>query len=97
MGKIIELGKTDEIFFNPYHPYTKALLSAIPEPDPEVELKRERIILSGELHGYLNPPSGCHFHPRCPISTKDCSKLRPQIKNIHESNHFVACIKVEGY
>jgi oligopeptide transport system ATP-binding protein len=97
MGKIIELGKTDEIFFNPYHPYTKALLSAIPEPDPDVELKRERIILSGELPGYLNPPSGCHFHPRCPISTTDCSKLRPKIKNIHKSNHFVACIKVEGY
>ena len=74
LGKIVEIADRNEIYQNPLHPYTKALLSAVPIPDPVVDAQRERIILSGEVPSPLNPPSGCVFHPRCPNPTKECSE-----------------------
>ena len=94
LGRIVETSDTEKIFTNPKHPYTQALLSAVPEPDPNIELKRERIILEGELPSNINPPSGCHFHPRCPIAIEECSNIRPLLKSIDTNNHHVACIRV---
>ena len=74
LGKIVEIADRNEIYQNPLHPYTKALLSAVPIPDPVVDAQRERIILSGEVPSPLNPPRGCVFHPRCPNPTKECSE-----------------------
>ncbi len=78
----------DELFTNPLHPYTKALLSAVPIPDPTV--KRERIILEGDIPSPANPPSGCRFHTRCPFATDICKQMVPEFRNVGEE-HFVAC------
>ena len=88
LGKIIELGKKGEIFSNPLHPYTQALLSAIPVPDPE--RKRKTIELKGEVPSAINIPSGCRFHPRCPKAFSKCPLEEPDLLNI-EKDHFVAC------
>jgi peptide/nickel transport system ATP-binding protein len=88
LGKIIELGEKAEIFSNPLHPYTQALLSAIPVPDPE--RKRKAIELKGEVPSAINIPSGCRFHPRCPKAFSKCSIEEPVLLEI-EKNHFVAC------
>ena len=72
LGKIAEIGSGQDLFRNPRHPYTKALLSAIPIPDPVIEATRERIVITGELPSPMNPPTGCVFHTRCPIATNEC-------------------------
>jgi peptide/nickel transport system ATP-binding protein len=88
LGKVVELATTDEIFRHPLHPYTKALLSAIPEPDPT--LKRQRIILKGDVPSPINPPSGCRFHTRCPIAQAICTEKEPEYRDAG-SRHMVAC------
>ena len=91
LGKIVELAPRDELFTHPLHPYTQALMSAIPIPKPNLE--RERIILEGEVPSPQNPPSGCHFHPRCPIAIEKCSIELPEfIEN--DPEHWVACFQV---
>ena len=90
LGKIVEIADRNEIYQNPLHPYTKALLSAVPIPDPEVDAQRERIILSGEVPSPLNPPRGCVFHPRCPNPTKECSEGSIEMGLIEaEPGHWV--------
>jgi len=93
LGRIMELTKTDELYENPLHPYTKALLSAIPIPDPVAERTRTRIFLKGEVPSPINPPTGCHFHPRCQLAIEDCKLARPPLRDIGDG-HFVACIRV---
>lgn len=88
LGTIVETAPRDELFTNPLHPYTKALLSAVPIPDPTV--KRERIILEGDIPSPANPPSGCRFHTRCPFATDVCKKIVPEFRNVG-AEHFVAC------
>ena len=92
LGKILEIADRQQLYDNPLHPYTKALLSAVPIPDPIVEQERERIILKGEVHSPLNLPPGCVFHPRCPAGIRDCDKVIPELQEV-DSNHWVACIK----
>lgn len=92
LGKMVELTDRDELFRNPLHPYTQALMSAIPIPDPN--LKRERIILKGDVPSPLRPPTGCRFHPRCPVALEHCSKEEPQFKEA-SPGHWVACWRVE--
>jgi oligopeptide/dipeptide ABC transporter ATP-binding protein len=92
-GRIAELTTSRELCENPLHPYTKALIYATPIPDPVQENKRRYTILQGEVPSPANPPSGCHFHPRCPISTNECREERPTLHETGE-NHYVACFKV---
>ena len=93
LGRIVELASRDEMYLHPAHPYTKALLSAVPIPDPRIERKRERIILTGDVPTPVNPPSGCRFHTRCPIAIEVCSQVDPEWREIG-SNHMVACHRV---
>jgi len=93
LGRIAEITDWKSLYENPLHPYTKALLSAVPIPDPFVEEKRERIILGGEVPSLLNRPTGCCFHPRCSEAIKDCSSVVPTLKNVG-GGHEVACIKL---
>jgi len=88
VGKVVELAKTEEYFLNPLHPYSEALLSALPKPDPRLRMKR--IILSGEVANPVNPPSGCYFHPRCKYAKEICKKEEPGWKEV-KPDHFVAC------
>ena len=91
LGKVAEVTSRDELFRNPLHPYTKALMSAIPIPNPR--LKRERQILKGDVPSPLNPPLGCHFHPRCPIAVEQCSQEVPELRQV-SPEHWVACWRV---
>jgi oligopeptide/dipeptide ABC transporter ATP-binding protein len=94
LGRIVELTESRKLYDNPLHPYTQALISAVPIPDRKVEKQRQQIILKGEVPSPLNPPSGCHFHPRCPIASPDCSQIVPTLSDVGD-NHQVACIKVQ--
>ena len=93
LGKMMELTGRDELYQNPLHPYTKALLSAVPIPDPEVELKRERIILTGDVPSPMHPPPGCVFNTRCPIAIDECRQVIPEWREV-EPDHWVACHRV---
>ena len=93
LGKIVEVTDRKSLYDNPLHPYTQALLSAVPIPDPAVEAGRERTVLGGEVPSPLNPPTGCVFHPRCPIAIEDCRGAVPELREIHPE-HRVACIRV---
>jgi oligopeptide transport system ATP-binding protein len=90
LGKIVELADRNDLYDDPLHPYTKALLSAVPIPDPVVEKKRERIILTGDVPSPINPPSGCHFHTRCPYVMDVCKVIDPILAE-QARGHFVAC------
>jgi len=91
LGKIVEIGEAKEIFQRPVHPYTKALLNAVPVPDPN-EMKKERKLLTGEIGNSTNPPSGCRFHPRCPYASEKCAAMEPVMTEVAlGSGHFVAC------
>jgi len=92
LGKMVELTGREELFRNPLHPYTQALMSAIPMPDPR--LKRERIILKGDVPSPLHPPTGCRFNPRCPVAMDICSHQEPRFKQV-SPEHWVACWRVE--
>ena len=90
LGGIVESGPVDEVFARPQHPYTQALLSAVPIPDPKVERVRKRIILQGDLPSPANPPSGCRFRTRCEAATERCMSEEPQLREIGPGR-FVAC------
>ncbi len=93
LGKIVEITDRKSLYEDPQHPYTKALLSAVPIPDPAVEAGRERVVLGGEVPSPLNPPAGCVFHPRCPIAIDECHLVIPELREIRPE-HRVACIRV---
>jgi oligopeptide transport system ATP-binding protein len=93
LGKLMEMSDRNEIYDNPLHPYTKALLSAVPIPDPALERKRERIILTGDVPSSLRPPRGCVFHTRCPIAIDECREAIPEWREV-QPGHWVACHRV---
>ena len=93
LGKIVELAECDELYGNPMHPYTRALLGAVPVPDPEVEARRPHQIISGEVPSPINPPRGCVFHPRCTLAVEGCSKDIPALQQLRPG-HWVACTQV---
>jgi oligopeptide transport system ATP-binding protein len=93
LGRIVELADGKEIYRDPLMPYTQALISAVPVPDPEIEAKRERIILKGDVPSPINPPSGCHFHTRCSFAIAECSNVSPSLVEI-KPRHFAACIRI---
>jgi len=97
LGRIVELGDTDSVFARPLHPYTKALLSAIPIPDPEREAQRRRVPLQGDIPSPANPPSGCRFRTRCPMATDLCTREDPEFRDLGEDGfpHRVACHHAE--
>ncbi len=90
LGKMAELADRNSIYDDPLHPYTKALLSAVPVPDPIIEKKRERIILTGDVPSPINPPAGCHFHTRCPYAMDVCRQIEPKFVD-QGGGHYVAC------
>jgi oligopeptide transport system ATP-binding protein len=90
LGRIVELADRNALYEDPLHPYTKALLSAVPIPDPRLEAKRERMVLRGEVPSPLNPPAGCVFHPRCPVAVDRCSAEIPPLREI-KPGHWAAC------
>ncbi|HEX9818544.1 MAG TPA: dipeptide ABC transporter ATP-binding protein [Methylomirabilota bacterium] len=91
LGKIVEITDRKSLYDDPQHPYTQALLAAVPIPDPELEQRRQRVVLGGEVPSPLNPPSGCVFHPRCPIAVDDCRQEVPALREIRPG-HRTACI-----
>ena len=90
LGNFVEVGEKEKIYSNPMHPYTQALLSAVPVPDPKLSRTRKRIILEGDVPSPMNPPSGCRFHTRCPYATEKCSQVTPVFRE-HEPGHWAAC------
>ena len=99
LGRVVELGVTHEVYEHPLHPYTQALLSAIPIPDPEKEATRQRIILEGDVPSPANPPSGCRFHTRCGYATDICREIDPEYRNLGADgqSHWVACHHAEQF
>lgn len=95
LGKMVELADSETLYAKPMHPYTQALMSAIPVPDPDTERSKRRIIVEGEVPSPINPPSGCAFHSRCPKATEKCSQEIPEFKEI-DPGHFVACHLFSG-
>ncbi|MGA8005570.1 MAG: ABC transporter ATP-binding protein [Burkholderiales bacterium] len=93
LGKVVELADSDELFEHPKHPYTKALLEAVPIPDPTIEKERVHRIMQGEVPSPMNPPSGCVFHPRCPLAVDSCKREVPQSRELRPG-HWVACPRV---
>jgi len=96
LGHIVEIADRTELYENPLHPYTKALLSAVPIPDPVKESKRERVVLTGDVPSPMNPPPGCVFHTRCPVAIDDCKLEMPELREVSKG-HWVSCIRVEGF
>ncbi|HEX6387324.1 MAG TPA: ABC transporter ATP-binding protein [Anaerolineae bacterium] len=99
LGRIVELSDRDEVFDHPLHPYTQALLSAIPIPDPDKEARRKRIILEGDVPNPANPPPACRFHTRCPYATEICREVDPEFRNLGtgQQPHMVACHHAEKF
>ena len=95
LGRIVEMADSDELFDNPLHPYTQALLSAVPVPDPRIEATRAFRPPRGEVPSPINPPSGCVFHPRCPMAVEGCRRDRPVLRELRPG-HWVACSEVHG-
>ncbi len=96
LGKMVELADSDTLYANPLHPYTQALMSAIPVPDPDMEKAKKRIIVEGEVPSPINPPSGCTFHTRCPKATEKCKCEAPVFRELAKG-HFVACHLFDDY
>ena len=92
LGRMVEFGETDELFANPLHPYTQALLSAVPQPDPDVKI--DRVVLEGEVPNPAAPPSGCHFHPRCQYCTERCTREAPPLVEVN--GRMVACWNIDA-
>jgi peptide/nickel transport system ATP-binding protein len=93
LGRVMEIAERDALYAEPLHPYTRALLDAVPIPDPEIEAKREHRVLGGEVPSPLNPPRGCVFHTRCPMASEECKMVIPELREVR-ARHFAACIKV---
>ena len=95
LGRIVELAGSKEIYKDPLMPYTQALISAVPVPDPEIEAKRERILLKGDVPSSINPPKGCHFHTRCQFAIAECKTVSPNLVEI-KPLHYAACIRINS-
>ena len=91
LGTMVEMAPSDELYSNPLHPYTQALLSAVPVPDPDVELERERMVLEGDVPSPVNPPSGCRFRTRCPYATEACAHEDPVWREVSPEHYVYAC------
>ena len=95
LGRIVELGDAKTVYREPLMPYTRALISAVPIPDPQIEANRQRIILKGDVPSPINPPSGCHFNTRCPYAIAECRQIEPKLVEI-KPQHFAACIRISA-
>ena len=93
LGKLVEVADAKTIYDEPLMPYTKALISAVPVPDPQIEATRQRITLEGDVPSPINPPSGCRFHTRCPFAIEACREVEPQLIEIKPA-HYAACIRI---
>jgi peptide/nickel transport system ATP-binding protein len=93
LGRVMEIADRDSLYGDPQHPYTKALLDAVPIPDPALERRRTAQVLRGEVPSPLNPPRGCVFHTRCPMASEECKRAIPELREIRPS-HYAACIKL---